>query len=509
MLRLSIAICILLGLAVGVQAQLQIDTVFIANDTIIPDPNFQQQIVPDTVVLDNATFLFQGISTRPLGVDSVFWRVSIDYDEDGDFGDADQPFGPSRLFFSGKIPVGATPNVLIEAIGLLQLPFGSVRQVQIELTDNPNDFSDDSNQSSNYNRLIFFIIDNTGGRVTIGNKKKGSSEGFAPTDPECIDDVGIIKDQIFRFFIFNWSENPGTGDTCLATNIVLDSALIYERGFLTPDCLMDLTPAGSGGSVVVTLYDVGGSIIPYTYGAGGFDLETGEKAEVEITIPTPSCPASLDIGQIDIHVTYTGCINSPRFQDFCFDCVDTIRYTDHSTNPAGAPTSEELELPRLVYAEDLIELSDNVSVLAGDDTELVVNPTGAIHISGGDVWVQNGATFWAHQATVCPILTSAAIAPLESIETRSREINDAQIQVFPNPFRSDFVVQFDLEDQQEVSIALVDLFGRVKQTVLNKQMMKSGQQRVPILADTLTAGIYYCRVEIGEAVFLKSLVKVE
>ena len=96
-----------------------------------------------------------------------------------------------------------------------------------------------------------------------------------------------------------------------------------------------------------------------------------------------------------------------------------------------------------MYADDLNELKDNVSVLAGDDVELVVNPTGAIHISGGDVWVQNGATFWAHQETVCPILPSVAIAPLESIETRSREINDAQIQVFPNPFRSDFVVQFD------------------------------------------------------------------
>ena len=56
---------------------------------------------------------------------------------------------------------------------------------------------------------------------------------------------------------------------------------------------------------------------------------------------------------------------------------------------------------------------------------------------------------------------------------------------------------------------MVDLFGRVKQTVLNKQMMEIGQQQVSILADELTTGIYYCRIEVGETVFLKSLVKVE
>lgn len=506
MKQIIIAFLLCFGLITSLKAQLQIDSVFIDNDTLLPDPNFQQQISTDTVFLEGLSFDFRGVSNMPVGIDSVFWRVSIDYDQDGDFDDNEMPYGNSILYNSGKVAVGSSPQEIIEALGLLYIPFGEVLQMKVELTDDDSDF-DSATPSGNYNSFIFQIMDTTGGRVTMGSKKKGN-----PSRSNCIGFTGVVKNNVFQFYVFNWLDNISSiADTCLATSFELTSAIVNQRNLAT-GCSIDLTPTGNNGNVSITRYDVSGNIItPYSYSTdGAFILKSGEKAKVEITIPSTGCPASLQIGQIDIQATFGGCINSTRSQSFCFDCDDPVIYDDHSTNPSATAANNELEIPKLTYASDSIGLNGNVKILTGGNVELVVNNSGVIHVSGGEVFVESGAYFWAHKMDVCPILPTSPITPPTSIEGKSWQLKKVdEVKIVPNPFTTSLFVDLELEEVSQVTVTLFDVLGHQKRKILDENILEIGQQRVEILTDDLNAGLYYCQIEINDKIITKSLVKVE
>lgn len=69
--------------------------------------------------------------------------------------------------------------------------------------------------------------------------------------------------------------------------------------------------------------------------------------------------------------------------------------------------------------------------------------------------------------------------------------------IVPNPASSDATLRFSLGATAPVEIALFDIQGRRVSTVLKSDVVGPGVHEVPIHADGLREGMYYCRVAAG------------
>ena len=69
-----------------------------------------------------------------------------------------------------------------------------------------------------------------------------------------------------------------------------------------------------------------------------------------------------------------------------------------------------------------------------------------------------------------------------------------QLVCAPNPFSSTFNIQFFLEKDEAVSLALYDIQGRLVRTIANRQTFTKGKQNIVIDSQDLVNGIYICQL---------------
>ena len=73
------------------------------------------------------------------------------------------------------------------------------------------------------------------------------------------------------------------------------------------------------------------------------------------------------------------------------------------------------------------------------------------------------------------------------------------IKIFPNPLADEFVIQYEIADQQAVDISLYDVTGNKIGTLLNNTYQPSGKYSLPIHTEQyhLAAGVYLVSINIG------------
>jgi hypothetical protein len=79
------------------------------------------------------------------------------------------------------------------------------------------------------------------------------------------------------------------------------------------------------------------------------------------------------------------------------------------------------------------------------------------------------------------------------------------LQNYPNPFNSETKIKFTIVNSSVVRLAVYDLLGREVQTLVD-QYLQSGLYTATFEANNLSSGIYYCRLQVGEAVKTKPMV---
>ena len=67
--------------------------------------------------------------------------------------------------------------------------------------------------------------------------------------------------------------------------------------------------------------------------------------------------------------------------------------------------------------------------------------------------------------------------------------------VFPNPTTNEFIAGFSLAAGGQVSIQIIDVQGKVVQTLANNQLYLSGYHQISADVNALAAGIYYLNVQ--------------
>jgi len=78
--------------------------------------------------------------------------------------------------------------------------------------------------------------------------------------------------------------------------------------------------------------------------------------------------------------------------------------------------------------------------------------------------------------------------------------------VYPNPFNELFVLEYMLEQSQEVEIVIYDVMGRFVKKI-SKGLFKSGLQNHTIDASELNKGYYFIEINYGEISHRKSIIK--
>jgi hypothetical protein len=79
--------------------------------------------------------------------------------------------------------------------------------------------------------------------------------------------------------------------------------------------------------------------------------------------------------------------------------------------------------------------------------------------------------------------------------------------LFPNPFNQTFSVQYKLQKPSEVSIQVFDLRGRLIAAPLNRFEQLEGINSVAITSSNWVKGIYFIRIQLGDKIWTKRLVK--
>jgi spore coat protein A, manganese oxidase len=80
-----------------------------------------------------------------------------------------------------------------------------------------------------------------------------------------------------------------------------------------------------------------------------------------------------------------------------------------------------------------------------------------------------------------------------------------QLVVMPNPFSTYVTLQFNLKEEQRVSIQLYDVKGKLVKTVFNGEK-QAGVHRISIGGGNMANGAYFCKININGQQFLKKLV---
>jgi hypothetical protein len=87
--------------------------------------------------------------------------------------------------------------------------------------------------------------------------------------------------------------------------------------------------------------------------------------------------------------------------------------------------------------------------------------------------------------------------------------NDAIVaEIYPNPFANHVRLDFQLQEPGMVRIDLLDLYGR-QLAIIGNEWREATNHRISFNASDLSAGIYFCRIQIGNETITKKIIKVQ
>ncbi len=80
------------------------------------------------------------------------------------------------------------------------------------------------------------------------------------------------------------------------------------------------------------------------------------------------------------------------------------------------------------------------------------------------------------------------------------------LTVYPNPFQSSTTLAFYLRQTAKVQLVIFDATGKIVQTLVNNQLMNSGQHELLFRTNHLKNGFYIAHLQVGQTVLSKKMV---
>ena len=80
------------------------------------------------------------------------------------------------------------------------------------------------------------------------------------------------------------------------------------------------------------------------------------------------------------------------------------------------------------------------------------------------------------------------------------------MKIYPNPADWRFFVEFELEHPQELSIELLDAYGKILSAPISQQWFPYGHHRISIDVSALLSGVYLCRMKFKNYSYTKKII---
>ena len=104
-------------------------------------------------------------------------------------------------------------------------------------------------------------------------------------------------------------------------------------------------------------------------------------------------------------------------------------------------------------------------------------------------------------------VTRTGEMPLTGFDDLRFTIYDLRITNYPNPFSASTTIAFELEEPGQVEIGIVNQFGQVVDNIFMEG--QKGTNRLTWDARLLPAGIYMCRIAVGDKISTRKLILVK
>lgn len=85
-------------------------------------------------------------------------------------------------------------------------------------------------------------------------------------------------------------------------------------------------------------------------------------------------------------------------------------------------------------------------------------------------------------------------------------IDKGLFNIFPNPINSNPSIEFYLNNESVVHLTILDIHGRII-SEMETQQLKKGTNRITWNAEKISAGLYFCQLQIGNKVSTSKLIK--
>ena len=99
--------------------------------------------------------------------------------------------------------------------------------------------------------------------------------------------------------------------------------------------------------------------------------------------------------------------------------------------------------------------------------------------------------------------------PVESLRVpRALKFNSvlSSLTVSPNPFNHIAIMEFDLLEDEVVTVSIFDLVGNQISNLIKAKYYQAGKHQLPIDGTNLPAGIYYCTIQAGDHIETQKMV---
>jgi len=123
------------------------------------------------------------------------------------------------------------------------------------------------------------------------------------------------------------------------------------------------------------------------------------------------------------------------------------------------------------------------------------------HIADFELEITDGTDIWNSDFSIT----------LHSLITESPENKTTEalsnVKVYPNPFKDQFTVEYELTEASDVTISVFDLLGNQYSKVKSAYKQNDGRHNVTVDASMLPAGVYLCKIEAGDFVVVKRIIR--
>lgn len=219
----------------------------------------------------------------------------------------------------------------------------------------------------------------------------------------------------------------------------------------------------------------------------------------------------------------TGCLpeeyitfcNNSTMVSFNNTDLDEQNFSNFCMNQSGVCTTcnpcDTINLPNNPFFGDTIFIACDSIISEMDILNTPMDSSDVTYQSGISIilkpgfHVQAGADFLA-QITPCN-------SPIVGQPTFSRELLNqnntispiTQIDIFPNPFSSGTTIQFAISEAMPIQLQLIDITGKVVQTIVPQSHYEMGQYQINFQNEQLQTGIYFFQLSSSKERLVKKV----